>query len=145
MSVEDASSEDPLDGLPHGEPFRFLDSIDLVESEKGEGVWIVRGDEDFLRGHFPGRPLVPGVLITEAAAQLAGVVARARFVGTDIRGMLVLSEARFKRPVEPPAEIQLSISGSRVIGSIHLFDFTATQQGLVCAEGIVGLQMEVLS
>jgi 3-hydroxyacyl-[acyl-carrier-protein] dehydratase len=63
--------------LPHGPEFRFLDRlIELDPGKRGVGEYTVRGDEPFLRGHFPGDPLMPGVLLMEAAAQLAGVVAQ---------------------------------------------------------------------
>ena len=72
---------DNLDGalarLPHGPEFRFLDGIvNLVPGKSGTGVYKVRGDEPFLRGHFPSEPILPGVILIEAAAQLAGVVAQ---------------------------------------------------------------------
>ncbi len=64
-----------LSFLPHGPEFRFLDRLVSLESGvRGTGEYTVRGDEPFLRGHFPGQPLMPGVLLVEAAAQLAGVV-----------------------------------------------------------------------
>lgn len=66
-----------LNSLPHGREFRFLDRVTALEPGKsGRGEYTVRGDEPFLRGHFPGEPLFPGVLLVEAAAQLAGVVAQ---------------------------------------------------------------------
>jgi 3-hydroxyacyl-[acyl-carrier-protein] dehydratase len=66
-----------LSFLPHGPEFRFLDRIVSLEAGKsGAAEYTVRGDEPFLRGHFPGQPLFPGVLLVEAAAQLAGVVAQ---------------------------------------------------------------------
>ena len=66
-----------LNSLPHGPEFRFLDRlIALTPGQTGEGEYTVRGDELFLRGHFPGQPMMPGVLLVEAAAQLAGAVAQ---------------------------------------------------------------------
>jgi 3-hydroxymyristoyl/3-hydroxydecanoyl-(acyl carrier protein) dehydratase len=66
-----------LSYLPHGAEFRFLDRLTALEAGKsGRGEYTVRGDEPFLRGHFPGEPIFPGVLLVEAAAQLAGVVAQ---------------------------------------------------------------------
>jgi 3-hydroxyacyl-[acyl-carrier-protein] dehydratase len=66
-----------LDLLPHGMEFRFLDRLaSMNPGQSGTGEYKVRGDEPFLRGHFPGEPIFPGVLLAEAAAQLAGVVAQ---------------------------------------------------------------------
>jgi 3-hydroxyacyl-[acyl-carrier-protein] dehydratase len=66
-----------LKALPHGAEFRFLDGLlSLTPGEVGVGEYHVRGDEYYLRGHLPGEPLLPGVLLVEAGAQLAGVVAQ---------------------------------------------------------------------
>jgi 3-hydroxyacyl-[acyl-carrier-protein] dehydratase len=63
--------------LPHGREFRFVDRLTTLEpGVRGEGEYTLHGDEPFLRGHFPGEPIMPGVLLVEAAAQLAGVVAQ---------------------------------------------------------------------
>jgi 3-hydroxyacyl-[acyl-carrier-protein] dehydratase len=66
-----------LNLLPHGAEFRFIDRLtSLNPGQNGACEYHVRGDEPFLRGHFPGEPIFPGVLLVEAAAQLAGVVAQ---------------------------------------------------------------------
>jgi 3-hydroxyacyl-[acyl-carrier-protein] dehydratase len=72
---------DPLEralaALPHGPEFRFVDRLLALDPGRaGTGEYRLRGDEPFLRGHFPGDPLLPGVLLVEALAQLAGVVAQ---------------------------------------------------------------------
>ena len=69
--------ETALRTLPHGPEFRFIDRLtSLMPGKEGVGEYRVRGDEPFLRGHFPGQPIFPGVLLVEAAAQLAGIVAQ---------------------------------------------------------------------
>ena len=69
--------QEALSRLPHGPEFRFVDEIvSLHPGKSGIGWYTIRGDEEFLRGHFPEHPLMPGVLLIEAAAQLAGVVAQ---------------------------------------------------------------------
>jgi 3-hydroxymyristoyl/3-hydroxydecanoyl-(acyl carrier protein) dehydratase len=72
-----APEDNGLKFLPHGPEFRFLDKVTrLTPGKEGAAEYRVRGDEPFLRGHFPGDPIFPGVLLVEAAAQLAGIVAQ---------------------------------------------------------------------
>lgn len=66
-----------LDSLPHGAEFRFIDHLlALSPGISAAAEYSVRGDEPFLAGHFPGEPIFPGVLLVEAGAQLAGIVAQ---------------------------------------------------------------------
>src|SRR2546425_12696453 len=108
-----------LAALPHGPEFRFLDRLILLEPGKsGTGEYRVRGDEPFLRGHFPNQPLMPGVLLLEAAAQLAGTVAQsdpkvppmAGLKLTAVRGAKILGTAR------PGEVIRLE---ARVVGRLN--------------------------
>lgn len=64
-----------LEKLPHGPSFRYVDELtSLVPGREGSGIYQIRGSEEFLTGHFPGQPMMPGVLLIEAIAQLGGVV-----------------------------------------------------------------------
>jgi 3-hydroxyacyl-[acyl-carrier-protein] dehydratase len=106
--------ETALANLPHGAEFRFVDRLTRLEPGKsGAGEYTVRGDEPFLRGHFPGEPLFPGVLLAEAAAQLAGVVAQSdpqippldRLKLTALRNVKILGTARPKETIQLEAKI----------------------------------------
>ena len=77
MREPDDRLNSALDRLPHGPEFRFLDRlVQLDPGVSGRAEYLVRGDEHFLRGHFPNEPMIPGVLMVEAIAQLAGAVAQ---------------------------------------------------------------------
>jgi 3-hydroxyacyl-[acyl-carrier-protein] dehydratase len=89
--------------LPHGPEFRFVDRmISLTPGVRGVGEYKVRGDEYYLRGHLPGEPILPGVLLVEAAAQVAGMVAQEdpanprwpRLKLTALRAVKILGSAR---------------------------------------------------
>lgn len=68
-----------LSTLPHGPEFRFIDELtELVPGISAKAVWKLKGGEEFLRGHFPGAPLLPGVLMIEALAQLGGILVQTR-------------------------------------------------------------------
>jgi len=103
-----------LELLPHGPEFRFVDQLLTLDPGKsGSGIYKVRGTEDFLRGHFPGQPLFPGVLLVEAVAQLAGVVAQSdpqiaplkNLKLTAMRGVKIFGTARPGETIQLRAEI----------------------------------------
>jgi 3-hydroxyacyl-[acyl-carrier-protein] dehydratase len=123
--------------LPHREPFLLLDEV--LELEPGERVVArkrVREDEWYLSGHFPGRPIMPGVLLVEAMAQTGAVAVLADEVN---RGKLALfagiDDVRFKRIVEPGDEVELVCHLERVRGPIGRGRATATVDGELAARG----------
>src|SRR5919197_3635206 len=106
--------------IPHRDPFLFLDEV--LELEPGRRVVArkrVRPDEWFLAGHFPGRPIMPGVIMVEALAQAGAGAALAE---EENRGKLALfagiDDVRFKRIVEPGEELTLSCEIESVRGPI---------------------------
>ena len=132
----DGPGPDYLQRLPHRDPFRFLSKVTHIkESESGEGVWEVKGDEPFLAGHFPGEPLVPGVLIAEAMAQLSGLIGPE---GSK-QGKLVHVDVRFDRPVAPPAQIVLRSRILRGVGALQQFETSATVGNVAVARGMITL------
>jgi 3-hydroxyacyl-[acyl-carrier-protein] dehydratase len=125
-----------LDKLPHRDPFRFVSKLTSVEpGVSAEGTWSVTGAEDFFRGHFPNNPIVPGVLISEALAQVSGL-AGASDGGA---GMLAHVDVRFEKPVVPPAEIVLRARRISSAGLLEKFDVAASVGGSVVASGSITL------
>lgn len=113
MSAAILSPDEVLDRLPQREPFRFVDRIVEIDDEHVVAEYEWRRDADFYRGHFPGRPITPGVLLIEAMAQ-AGVVALGIYLlareGGDASGALtVFSEANveFNGLVEPGSRVRI--------------------------------------
>jgi 3-hydroxyacyl-[acyl-carrier-protein] dehydratase len=123
--------------LPHRDPFLLIDEVTVLEP--GARVVArkrVREDEWYLAGHFPGRPIMPGVLIVEAMAQTGAVAVLADEAN---RGKLALfagiDDVRFKRIVEPGDELELTCELERVRGPIGRGKATATVDGELAARG----------
>jgi len=138
-----------LDELPHRPPFRFLTRVQaLTPQESGVAVWHVSGAEGFFQGHFPNHPIVPGVLIIEALAQLSGLVGfyRGPLNAEDSgisgakdkepqQGKLVQVDVRFDDSVIPPAEITLISQQARVLGALRQFEVSAKCREAIVARG----------
>jgi len=132
------SSQDPIAyGLPHREPFIFIDSVEQVQP--GESAVCAKTfppEEAFFRGHFPGDPLVPGVILAEALAQTAGIAAGQpgrSFRLTAIRGM------KFLRAVRPRDLIELRARKIAAVGPLWQFEVIARVGENSVAEGVVVL------
>jgi len=123
--------------IPHREPFLLLDEVTVLEP----GVRVValkrvREDEWYLGGHFPGRPIMPGVLMIEALAQAGAVAVLAR---EENRGKLALfagiDDVRFKRIVEPGEELELTCEIEALRGPVGRGKARATVNGELAVRG----------
>lgn len=121
--------------LPHRAPFRFVSEVHALEPARGAGVWVVSGDEAFLRGHFPDEPIVPGVLLVEALAQLAGLVWLCDAGNTAARARLAHVDVKFLSPVRPAARVELAVQLTRSMDHLGLFTVEATAGGERVAVG----------
>ena len=116
MTPDPSILEAALGVLPHGPEFRFLDRLlSLDPGKEAVGEYVVKGDDSFLKGHFPGDPIFPGVLLVEAAAQLAGVIAQSDPTHPPLPGLKLTALNRVKilgtaRPGET-LRIEASLSG----------------------------------
>ncbi len=126
-----------LEKLPHRAPFLFVSSVEELEARRrGVATWHVRGDEGFLAGHFPANPVVPGVLLAEALAQLSGLVAFAGDEGgAEQAARLAQVNVKFQSSVVPPASVRLESTLTREMSGLYLFDVRAEVQGVVVAIG----------
>lgn len=134
---------DALAHLPHGPGFRFLDRALRVEPG-ARGTFEVRlaADHPILQAHFPGAPLVPGVVLIEALAQAAGCVWGAAEPGLQGVRLAEVSRARFRAPVGPGAAIRLDVEHVRTLGPLRRFAGTASVEGDVVAEAELTLVAE---
>lgn len=144
-----------LKQLPHRYPFLLVDKV--VELERNTRIFAVKNvtyNEPFFMGHFPGRPVMPGVLMLEALAQAAGLLAFDAMGQVpdenNIYYFVGIDSARFKRPVEPGDQLLLEASIDRVRAGIWKFkgvarvgDEVACEAELMCTMRYVGPDKQV--
>ena len=142
--TEGAASLGPLDirlvmeALPHRYPMLLVDRVERLERDVSiTAIKAVTINEPFFQGHFPGRPIMPGVLIVEALAQAAGVLA-VESLGLAGSGKLVyfmaIDGAKFRLPVEPGCLLTLDVEFVQKRASVCKFAGRATVDGKLAAE-----------
>jgi 3-hydroxyacyl-[acyl-carrier-protein] dehydratase len=138
------TSGGPLDirrvmaALPHRYPMLLVDRVESLDPDEGiVAIKAVTINEPFFQGHFPGRPIMPGVLIVEALAQAAGILA-VEALGLAGSGKLVyfmaIEGAKFRLPVEPGVLLKLEVEFVQKRATVCKFAGRATIDGKLAAE-----------
>src|SRR5262244_583324 len=123
--------------LPHRYPFLLVDRIiELRPLERIVGIKQVSNNESFFQGHFPGAPVMPGVLVIEAMAQCGAILALREIQDRDQKLVLFtgIKEARFRRPVVPGDTLVLEVTALRTGSRIQRMRGEAKVDGEVCAD-----------
>ena len=144
MSDRDSAAAAPLDirrvmaALPHRYPMLLVDKVERLDKDQSiTAIKAVTINEGFFQGHFPGRPIMPGVLIVEALAQAAGVLA-VESLGLAGSGKLVyfmaIDGAKFRTPVEPGCLLKLEVEFVQKRSTVCKFAGRASVDGKLAAE-----------
>jgi 3-hydroxyacyl-[acyl-carrier-protein] dehydratase len=126
-----------MEMIPHRYPILLVDRVDeIIPGESAVGVKNVTINEGFFQGHFPARPVMPGVLIIEALAQTAAIMV-VESLGSEMEGKLVyfmsISNAKFRKPVVPGDVLKLHVVKDRARGRVWRFKaFAKVDDQVVC-------------
>lgn len=136
--LPDIGIEDIMRAIPHRHPFLLVDRIvDVVANESATGIKCVTASEPHFQGHFPEKPIMPGVLIIEAMAQTAAILV-IKSQKIDPEGKLVyfmsINEARFRRPVVPGDTLRIEVMKLRHRDKVWKFEGKAKVDGKIVAE-----------
>ncbi len=135
-----------LSSLPHGPEFRFIDEVtDLQPGLSATGRWTLKGGEPFLPGHFPGQPLLPGVIMIESLAQLGGILAQSSRGGSPLKNVRLTAVRQFKilGTIPPGETLTIQVRQDATLpGLVQISGEITTTDGTRLAAGSVILSGE---
>jgi len=137
-TVTDMDTIRLMEVLPHRYPFLMIDRlVDIIANVSATGIKNVSVNEPYFQGHFPGQPVMPGVLIIEAMAQTSAALV-VHSMGPHAEGKLVyfmsIESARFRKPVVPGDRLNVHVTKERSRGNVWKFRAEAKVDGVVVAE-----------
>src|SRR5580700_9600395 len=127
--------------IPHRYPMLMIDRLEeIVIDHSAVGIKNVTANEPYFQGHFPGHPIMPGVLIIEAMAQTSATLVVASMEGvscdTHIVYFMTIESARFRKPVVPGDQLHIKVKKDRQRGSVWKFRGEAYVDNVLCAEAV---------
>ncbi len=127
--------------LPHREPMLILDSVFLDKNGDANGEYTVTGEEFFLSGHFPGFPVVPGVILCEIIAQSAGILVMDELKKDELPLFIGIENVRFRQMVKPGDTVKTKCKLLRSSGKLVKIKGVAKVNEQVCVDGIFLLML----
>ena len=127
--------------IPHRPPMLLIDRvIDIIPDQSAVGIKNVTMNEPFFIGHYPGHPIMPGVLLIEAMAQTAAIIV-VTTLGPEAEGKLAyfttIDEARFRRPVVPGDQLRIHMKKERQVRNVWKFSGQVMVDGNLAAEAVI--------
>ncbi len=140
--------EEIYNTIPHREPFLFVDSIESIHENGATAKRLIRLDEPQFSGHYPGNPIMPGVLLCEAVFQTAAIFLVKKFENKGIQTQNLtpvlsrIGEVKFKQMVKPGDEITMNVEMIETIGQFHFLKGNIRKEGklvltLECALALI--------
>ncbi|PWW03683.1 3-hydroxyacyl-[acyl-carrier-protein] dehydratase [Hoeflea marina] len=142
-TLESADLKEIMRLLPHRYPFLLIDRIIHIDGDRSAiGIKNVTANEPQFTGHFPGNPIMPGVLIIEGMAQTAGAIcAKSIGDGTNLVYFMTIDNARFRKPVVPGDRLEYHVAKTKQRGNIWKFHCEAMVDGSKVAEADIGAML----
>ena len=122
--------------LPHREPMLLIQEVFLDDETHATAYYTVKGDEYFLQGHFPGNPIVPGVIQCEMMAQASCILLKDKMTSADCTPFYTgLKDVKFKNPIKPGDKIEMKVELTQAREPFYFLKGKLTVDGKLCMKG----------